>query len=66
MDEAQIKRDIAIVCQCKAIRHKTIRLAIEAGATTLDKIRKQTKANTGCGKNCTERILEMIAQYRKK
>ncbi len=66
MDEAQIRRDIMVVCQCKAIRHKTIRLAIENGATTIAKVRQMTKANTGCGNNCTEKILEMIATYAKK
>ena len=65
MDEVQIKRDIAVVCKCKAIRHKTIRLAIEQGAVTLEAVRRKTQANTGCGNDCTEKITEMIEMYRK-
>ena len=64
MDEEQIKRDIAVVCKCKAVRHKTIRLAIERGADSLLAVRQQTTANTGCGKDCREKILQMIADYR--
>lgn len=60
MDEKQIRRDISTVCKCKAIRYKTIRKAIESGANSIEKIRKLTKANTGCGKMCTEKINEMI------
>ena len=65
MDEAQIKRDIAVVCKCKAIRHKTIRLAIEQGAESIEAVRRKTEANTGCGKDCLEKIQEMIALYSR-
>ncbi|MBF0361600.1 MAG: (2Fe-2S)-binding protein [Oligoflexia bacterium] len=63
--EHDIKKDFSIVCRCKAVNHKTIRKAIESGADNIEKIRAKTKANTGCGKSCTEKILEMIASYSR-
>jgi NAD(P)H-nitrite reductase large subunit len=65
MDEQAIRRDISTVCRCKAVRYKTIRLAIESGADTLEKVRRMTKANTGCGVSCTEKIQEMIKEHKK-
>lgn len=63
-DENNLAREISIVCKCKAIPYRTIRKAIQSGAITIEKIRIQTKANTGCGKSCTEKILRMIEKYR--
>ncbi|MBF0312309.1 MAG: (2Fe-2S)-binding protein [Oligoflexia bacterium] len=62
---ASIARDISTVCRCKAVKYKTIRAAIEQGADTLEKIREKTRANTGCGKSCTEKIISMIAEHKR-
>ena len=66
MDVNEIKRDIATVCKCKAVRYKTIRKAIEEGADTLVKVRQKTRANTGCGYACTQKILEMIELHKRQ
>ncbi len=64
-DEAQIKKDFAVVCTCKGVKHKTIRLAIIQGYDNIEAIRKRTKANTGCGDLCTDKINKMIEDYKK-
>ena len=66
MDEKEIIRDIQIVCKCKVIKYRAIRQAIENGADTIEKVRMKTRANTGCGKRCTPKILEMIELHKKK
>lgn len=66
MNDNDIIRDISIVCKCKAVRYKTIRIAIEEGADTIEKVREKTSANTGCGKRCTDKIHEMIREHGKQ
>jgi len=63
MDHAEIIKNIAIVCKCRAVRYKTIKNAILNGARTLAEVQMRTRANTGCGKRCTAKILEMIDEY---
>ena len=64
-DEAQIKKDLSVVCTCKGIKYRTIRLAIIKGCNDIESIRKKTKANTGCGELCTDKINKMIEDYKR-
>ncbi|MBF0441447.1 MAG: (2Fe-2S)-binding protein [Oligoflexales bacterium] len=66
MDENQIKLDISTVCRCKGIRYKTIRMAIQNGADSIEKIRKYTKASTGCGESCLAQLTDMLQKYSVK
>jgi NAD(P)H-nitrite reductase large subunit len=63
---SSIARDMSVVCRCRAVNYKTIRRAIEQGADTIEKIQAKTRANTGCGKSCTEKILVMIEGHTIK
>lgn len=51
-----------VVCICNKIRRGVIQKAIGSGATTLDEIRRRTRAATGpCGaKRCGPVIAEML------
>jgi NAD(P)H-nitrite reductase large subunit len=63
MNEEEIIQNIKVICKCKAVKYKTIKDAILNGANTLELVQKKTGANTGCGRNCTDRILEMIEEF---
>lgn len=68
--ENQLKdliKELALVCKCQAVKYRTIKHAIQKkDAKSLEEIRRLTRANTGCGKQCTEKIIEMIKKYRKE
>lgn len=64
-DQKEMAKNFVVVCKCKAVKYKDIKKAILNGADNLEKVRKKTSANTGCGKKCTEKILEMINEYSK-
>jgi NAD(P)H-nitrite reductase large subunit len=51
-----------VVCICNKIRRGVIQKAIGSGATTLDEIRRRTRAATGpCGaKRCGPVIADML------
>ncbi len=63
MSDVDLIRDISIVCKCSGVKYRTIRLAIENGATTLDAIRQKTGANRGCVQKCRSKIEEMIQRH---
>lgn len=53
-----------ILCRCKKISEKTIREAIEKGADTYDKVKKETGANTyGCFA-CRLEIKKLLEEYK--
>ncbi len=49
-----------ILCLCKAVSEKTVRLAIAQGATTVDAVGARCGAGTDC-RSCRSAIREMIA-----
>lgn len=59
-------RDLAVTCKCKVVKHRIIRLAIERGAQSVEDLRRQTGANTGCGKLCLGAIEDMLAKYGRQ
>jgi NAD(P)H-nitrite reductase large subunit len=69
-DELERRRQAVIesykvVCICNKIRRGVIQKAIDAGARTLDDVRRRTRAGTGpCGTSgvtrCTPIIREML------
>lgn len=62
MDNKDLAKQFTVVCKCRAVNYKTIISAIKNGADSLEKVRSKTKANTGCRKKCTRKILEMLEQ----
>ena len=50
-----------IVCFCYSITRGEIREAIRNGAKTIEEIRAQTLANTGCG-GCEWEVQELLEQ----
>lgn len=64
MNDMDIIRDVSVVCKCRGVKYRTIRIAIENGADTLEAIRQKTGANSGCGQKCTAKIEEMIQKHR--
>jgi NAD(P)H-nitrite reductase large subunit len=63
--ESDLKRDLSVVCRCRCVNYKTIKKAIDKGAKTLEDVRRQTRANTGCGQSCTNKIQEMLEEPKK-
>ena len=53
-----------ILCHCKQVRYKDIRIAMVNGARTLDDIKEMTGAATGCGR-CAEEIERMLKSVCK-
>lgn len=49
------------VCHCRKISQSSIERAIVLGAHTLEKVRKRTSANTGCGA-CMPDVLDLISK----
>jgi bacterioferritin-associated ferredoxin len=49
-----------IVCICHGINEKTLREAVDAGATTMNDLRAQTGVATCCGKctDCAQCVLD--------
>lgn len=65
--EEKAKSDIRedrLVCLCKKVSFSTIKKAVENGAVTINMIRKNTNANTGCSSYCTEEILKIIKEFQ--
>lgn len=58
----EIVESYKIVCICNKIRRGVIQKAIAAGATSLDEVRRRTRAATGpCGsKRCGPVIASML------
>ena len=53
--------DDALVCMCRRVTKKTIKVAIAQGCRTVEEIREQTAAGGGCG-SCQAAVGELIAQ----
>lgn len=49
-----------IICHCKQVSYLDIRKAMVAGARSLDEIKEQTGAGTGCGR-CVGEIEKILA-----
>lgn len=54
-----------IVCICHNVNSAAIDAAMEGGATTLDAVRKQTAAASGCGK-CQFKINRMLHEHAQR
>lgn len=52
------------VCFCHCVRYNEIVAAILAGATTLEQIKDQTRASTGCG-GCECDVIEVLETQLK-
>ena len=55
------------VCICKSISRKTIKDAIENGASTVEEVMEITKAGTGAckGHRCIPKIKELLEEANK-
>lgn len=62
MNEKDIAKNLEIVCRCRHVKFKTIKTAIEKGATTVQQVKNKTSACTGCGA-CAVQILFMIEEF---
>lgn len=51
--------DSPLVCFCHTVSRAKIIAAIRAGATTLEKIKAETCASTGCG-GCEPEVKELL------
>lgn len=49
------------ICHCRKISQRTIERAILLGANTIEKVRKRTSANTGCGA-CMPDVQQLITK----
>lgn len=49
-----------IICHCKNVSYIDIRMAMVAGARTLDEIKEKTGAATGCGR-CSSEIEKILS-----
>ncbi|MBS1503179.1 MAG: FAD-dependent oxidoreductase, partial [Bacteroidetes bacterium] len=56
--------DDALICSCEAVTKATICGAVNDGCTTVDGIKKCTKAGTGCG-GCVPLVKDLIAGTMK-
>lgn len=65
MTEEEIKDKLTKTCPCRQVTRATIKAAIIGGADTLDKVKAQTGAMTGCckGRRCKGSIEELIEKY---
>ncbi|MGE0616883.1 MAG: (2Fe-2S)-binding protein [Bacteriovoracia bacterium] len=59
--ELPVIDDESTVCFCHCVSRKTIKEAIAKGAHTIEKIRAETCANTGCG-GCEFEVTELLEQ----
>ena len=61
-------KDEIIVCRCEDVTWGEVRQALEKGYTTLDEIKRVTRAGMGrCqGKTCRRILLREIAKYYNK
>lgn len=50
------------VCYCKAVTDRTVRAAIEAGATTPGRLAEACGAGARCG-GCTPALERLLAEY---
>jgi NAD(P)H-nitrite reductase large subunit len=53
------------ICFCYNISRSTIEKAIREGAKTIEEIRKQTQANTGCG-GCEQEVRQILEKILKE
>ena len=62
MEHYKKEQDGEILCHCNLVTEKMIREAIKRGATTLNGIRRRTRAGMGCcqGADCEEKILKIL------
>ena len=51
------------ICHCRKISQRTIERAILLGANTIEKVRKRTSANTGCGA-CMPDVQQLLSKLR--
>lgn len=60
-----MERKNEIVCRCEEVTKEEIIAAIQAGDTTLDAIKKRTRAGMGfCqGRTCRRLVAQLIAAY---
>ena len=61
-------KDEVIICRCEDVTWREVRQALEKGYTTLDEIKRDTRAGMGrCqGKTCRRISLREIAKYYNK
>ncbi|MBK6515029.1 MAG: (2Fe-2S)-binding protein [Polyangiaceae bacterium] len=52
------------VCCCMGVTDKTIRLAIEGGAASVEEVVECTRAGSKCG-SCRAEIAQMIAEEQR-
>ena len=64
-DETVEEQAAELVCFCHGVPKALIEQAIRNGATTLEAVRAQTKASTGCG-GCTCIVEEILAKLAPK
>ena len=57
--------DGEILCHCSLVTERMVKEAIDRGATTLNGIRRRTRAGMGVcqGSDCEEKILKVLMQY---
>ena len=56
-----------ILCHCKQVTYKDVRIAMVKGARTLEDIKEMTGAGTGCKRCCEEieRVLKSACKCQK-
>jgi len=54
----------SLVCFCHGVSEQEIRKAIKEGATTLELVKKATRASTGCG-GCTCEVEKLLSDKDK-
>jgi bacterioferritin-associated ferredoxin len=52
------------ICFCHAVQLKTILEAIKNGSVTLEQIKENTCASTGCG-GCEPEVIEILEKFAK-
>ena len=66
MTEEEIKQRFKKVCLCHSISKGTIIDAVKGGATTVEAVKRRTRATTGSckGSRCNNTIKEIIEEYK--
>ncbi len=63
-----IKEDHLIICRCEEVTQAEIRAAIQSGLTTLNEIKRFTRAGMGLcqGKTCRHLVAGILSRETKK
>jgi len=58
-------KDNIIICRCEEVTLKEIKQAISGGATTVEDVKRRTRAGMGLcqGRSCGRIIAKLISQY---